>query len=83
MLPGMLVAKVKLSMFPLLDDIGDVKCGRLGAFLALHEATPPDRSWVATASADFSSGPSVHWRQSIRIATRKALAPRRLIIFSL
>ena len=41
MLAGMLVAEVELAVFPLFNDVGDVKCGRLRTFVALHEATPP------------------------------------------
>jgi hypothetical protein len=46
-------------MLPLLDDVGNVKRGRLGAFLAFHGATPSDRSQFTIASANFRSGPSV------------------------
>jgi hypothetical protein len=43
MLSGVLIAKMKLPMLSFLNDVSDVKRGRLGAFLAFHGATPPAR----------------------------------------
>jgi hypothetical protein len=44
-LPGVFVAEVELTVFPLLDDVRDVKCGLVGNF-GISWSGPSVRSWL-------------------------------------